>query len=288
MADPPAGRPEPSPTNTQRRAGIFTLKSFEPSIVPRKRRSPRHGNEVTTVARSNPEFAYTEDSNGRVTTKEIRHLINSLKEVIAHQTTVIESTKAELLEVKHDQNVLREQNEKLFDEIKTLRERIETPTLAVPTRSWAAVASGSISSPQPSYQKPKKDRNCVRISTQRSFVDPTDNNNGDGNTFSRYLPTDTANTYIRTALLNAPPTQDAQVTGIGTTKTGYVIRFKDPESAEVARNNTEWLNELGNNTKLVKPRFGVVIHRTPTEDFDLENTNAEAIEKIIEENDLTE
>jgi hypothetical protein len=30
-----------------------------------------------------------------------------------------------------------------------------------------------------------------------------------------------------------------------------VIRFKDLESAEVARNNTEWLNELGNSTKLV-------------------------------------
>jgi hypothetical protein len=26
------------------------------------------------------------------------------------------------------------------------------------------------------------------------------------------------------------------------------------------------LNELGNNTKLVKLRFGVIVHRTPTED----------------------
>lgn len=59
-------------------------------------------------------------------------------------------------------------------------------------------------------------------------------------------------------------------------------------SAEAARNNTEWLNELGNNTKLVKPRFGVVVHRTPTEDFDLENANTEAIAKIMEENDLAE
>jgi hypothetical protein len=87
--------------------------------------------------------------------------------------------------------------------------------------------------------------------------------------------------------MNAPPTQDAQVAGIGTTKTGYVIRFKDTESAELARNNTEWLNELGNNSKLVKPRFGIVVHRTPTENFDLENANAQAIERIMEENDLT-
>jgi hypothetical protein len=34
-----------------------------------------------------------------------------------------------------------------------------------------------------------------------------------------------------------------------------VVRFKDPALAELARNNTEWLNELGNNTKLVMPRF---------------------------------
>ncbi|THC88490.1 hypothetical protein EYZ11_012059 [Aspergillus tanneri] len=134
---------------------------------------------------------------------------------------------------------------------------------------------------------PRKN-DCVRIITQRSFVDPRDNDNSDGNTFGRYLPTDTANTYIRTALLNTSATQDAEVAGIGTTKTGYVTRFKDPESTEAARNNTGWLNELGNSTKIVKPRFGVVVHRTPTEDFDLENVSALAIEKIIEENNLVE
>ena len=76
--------------------------------------------------------------------------------------------------------------------------------------------------------------------------------------------------------------------GIGTTKRVYLIRFKDSGSAEAARNNTEWLNELGNNTKLVKPRFGIVVHRTPTENFDLENANSQAIQTIMEENDLAE
>jgi hypothetical protein len=186
------------------------------------------------VAHSNPEFASSEDNNGRVTTKEIRQLINSLKEIINHQTTVIESTKAEILEVKHDQDVLRDQNEKLHEEIRALRERIETLTPAAPARSWAAVAAGSGSSlPQPSHQPPEKEQNCIRISTQRSFVDPSDNDATDGNTFGRYLPTEAANTHIRTALINDPATQDAQVSGIGTTKTGYIIRFKDLESAEV-------------------------------------------------------
>jgi hypothetical protein len=213
-------------------------------------------------------------------------LIDNLKDIIHQQTTLIESTKAELLEVKHDQNILREQNEKLHEELHALRVQIEARPPA-PSPTWAAVAANNASdAPQPTLQRPEKERSCIRISTQRSMVDPRDNESSDDNTFGRYLPTETANSRIRTALLNAPPTQDAQVAGIGTTKTGYVIRFKDTESAEAARNNIEWLNELGNNTKLVKPRFGVVVHRTPTEDFDLENANSDAIEKIMEENDL--
>ncbi|CEJ62844.1 hypothetical protein PMG11_11329 [Penicillium brasilianum] len=287
MADPPTGGPGPSPTNTQIGTQLFTLDDFEP-VVPRKRRSPRNRDEATTTGYLNPEFGDTGDNNGRVTTKEVRQLINSLKEIINNQTTLIESTKTELLEVKHDQNFIREQNEKLHEEIRALRAQIEARPQALPPSTWAAVAANDTSeTPQPSHQRPEKERSCVRISTQRTFVDPRDNESGDDNSFSRYLPTETANTRIRTALLNAPSTQDAQVAGIGTTKTGYVIRFKDTESAETARNNTEWLNELGNNTRLVKPRFGVVVHRTPTEDFDLENATADAIEKIMEENDLT-
>lgn len=289
MADPPAGAPDSPPTNTQGTTDLFSLENFEPSIVPRKRRQPRHGDEAAAGPRSNPEFASASDTNGRVTTKEVRRLIDSLKEIITHQTALIESTKAEILEVKHDQNVLQAQNEKLHEEVRALREQVEAPPPTPPTRPWAAVAAGSNSQTlQTNNQRPEKDQNCVRISTERSFVDPRDNDNNDGNTFGRYLPTESANTHIRTALLSTPPTQDAQVAGIGTTKTGYVIRFKNQESAKTARNNTEWLNELGNSTKLVKPRFGIVVHRTPTEDFDLENAYAQAIEKIIEENELTE
>lgn len=70
--------------------------------------------------------------------------------------------------------------------------------------------------------------------------------------------------------------------------TGYVIRFRDAQSAEMARNDTTWLGELGNETKLVKPRFGIVVHRVPTEDFTLDREKKEGIEKIMEENDLAE
>jgi hypothetical protein len=66
-----------------------------------------------------------------------------------------------------------------------------------------------------------------------------------------------------------------------------VIKFKDLESKETAKANAEWLEALGNGTKLVKPRFGVVVHRMPTDGLQLPERKKEAIERITEENDLT-
>ncbi|KAJ5666541.1 uncharacterized protein N7477_008989 [Penicillium maclennaniae] len=184
MADPPAGGPEPPPTNTQESITSFSVEDFQPRIS-------TDAAQIIGKRTRNGEAYTPAEGIGRITTREVWKLIDSLKDII-HQ-------------VKHDQNVLQEQNEKLYEEVRALR-------------------------------------------------------------------------------MNG--TASESVVGIGTTKTGYVIQFKDTESAEAARYNTEWLNELGNNTKLVKPRFGVVVHRTPTEDFDLENANSDAIKKIMEENDL--
>jgi hypothetical protein len=55
-------------------------------------------------------------------------------------------------------------------------------------------------------------------------VDPEDDNTKDENSFGRYLPTDSANSHILTALLSVPATQDAQFAGIGTTKPGYLMK----------------------------------------------------------------
>jgi hypothetical protein len=223
-----------------------------------------------------------------VTTKEVRQLIHSLKEIITHQTTVIESTKAEILEVKHDQNVLRDQNEKLREEIQALRAQIECQNAPSLGRSWAAVAADANNlESQENRRSTEKEKNCVRISTRQTSTDPLETEDN-GSIFGRYLTTPEANNHIRTALLNAPSTQDVKVAGIGTTRTGYIIRFTDPESAETARNNTEWLQELGNETKLVKPRHGVVVHHLPTQGLDLERDKARAIKKITDENSLTE
>lgn len=287
MADPHAGAPEPPRTITRGTAVTDAPENLDSTTAPRTRRQARLSDGYSNTSRSITEVTSSVDSSGRVTTRDIWRMIDGLKETIAYQTELIQSTKDELLEVKHDQNVLQTQNEKLHEEVRALRAQIDALPPSPVAKSWAAVAA-SHPSPQSNHQRPDKDHNCVRVSTQRSFVDPRDNESNGQNTFGRYLPTETANTHIRTALSNAPPTQDAQVAGVGTTKTGYVIRFKDLESAEAARNNVEWLHELGNNTKLVKARFGVVVHRTPTKDFDLENANAQAIEKIIKDNDLNE
>ncbi|KAJ5588715.1 hypothetical protein N7537_011393 [Penicillium hordei] len=202
-------------------------------------------NENRKRTRSGDAFTPS-DSAGRITT-EMWKLIGSLRD-----------------EVKHNQHILQEQNEKLHEELKALQARIEAAPPTAPARSWAEVAAGG------------------------SNVDPRDNENTDGNTFARYLSIEAAYTHIQTALTNAVLTQDAQLAGVGTTKRGYVVRFKDPESAGMARTNTEWLEKMGNNTKLVKPRFGVVVHRTPTEDLNLETDYNQVIEKITEENDPAE
>lgn len=131
-----------------------------------------------------------------------------------------------------------------------------------------------------SNQSVEREPNCLRISTNPPREDG-------GDSFTRYLPTQTANTHIREALHNSEKTKAVQVAGVDTTKTGYVVRFKDQESREKAKANTEWMEVLGNGTKLVKPHFGVVVHRMPTEGLQLPENKKEAISQIMEENDMT-
>jgi hypothetical protein len=98
MADPPAGGPEPPPTNTQESNLSFSVEDFQP-------RAPSEPYpESCKGTRSGDAFTPSE-STGRITTREVWKLIDSLKLIIHNQTALIESTKAEIEEVKHDQNV---------------------------------------------------------------------------------------------------------------------------------------------------------------------------------------
>ncbi|EED11834.1 WD repeat-containing protein, putative [Talaromyces stipitatus ATCC 10500] len=130
-------------------------------------------------------------------------------------------------------------------------------TINLPLKPWAEVASAINPSAINIIPRPQKELNCVQISTAR--LETADNNGNNKDNFIRFLPTDTANKHIRMALSTTEPIKDVQVAGVGTTKIGY--------SAETAQNNTAWLEELGNKTKLEKK---------------------EGIEKIMEENDLAE
>jgi uncharacterized coiled-coil DUF342 family protein len=114
---------------------MFTLESFEQSVTPRKRRNIRHEDEVTSTPRSNPEFTNPADNNWRVTTKEVRQLIDGLKEIIAHQISVTESTRTKLQEVIEDKQTLKSQNKELHEEARALRTQIEGLETTLPTKS---------------------------------------------------------------------------------------------------------------------------------------------------------
>lgn len=287
MADPPTGPPEPLPTrNTRRSAAIDAGENSEPRDAPRTRRQTRleEDNSHVTWTTTEPESAVT--SSGRVTTKEIRQIIEQLQHTIDKQSVLIQATRNELREVKHSQSELQTQNETLREEIQALRTQVESLKTPPSGRSWAAVAADvNNSDPHENSRHRKKEKNCVRISTRQTSTDALESEDNE-NTFGRYLPTTEANTHIRNALSNDPSTQDVQVAGVGTTRTGYIIRFKDSESAEAARCNTEWLRDLGNETRLVRPRHGVVVHHLPTHGLDLEKDKAGAIKKLTNENDL--
>jgi hypothetical protein len=279
MTAPPAVDPETAPRtpeNSARDGGEATL----PPV--RRGRSARLQNQNTTIP--TVEFPSLEDGKTRITTQVVGNLINNLKDIIEHQSKIIESTRHEIKEIRNEQQTLRDQNLNLLKEVHDLRAQIENWTASPQTKTWAAVAAEAAAG-ETQIRAPRKEPNCIRISTAR----PAEySDNGNHEAFTRYLPTDVANRHIRSALLHAEATKDTEIAGIGTTKTGYVIRFRDEQSAMMARNNPEWLEGLGNDTKLVKPWYGVVVHRVPTEDFDLDGDKKGGIEKIMRENGLAE
>lgn len=155
MADPPAGGPEPHPTNTQESNTSFSVEDFQPQIplepLPGSRKRTRSGDTFIAL-----------ETTGRITTREVWKLIDSLKLIIQHQTVLLETTKTEIEEVKHGQNILRDQNEKLHEEVRALRAQLEANPPVPQSRSWAAVAADGISAaPQPNHRPTNKTENCV-------------------------------------------------------------------------------------------------------------------------------
>jgi FtsZ-binding cell division protein ZapB len=279
-------------TPNRTRAGQRPLAISSPPKLKRNRIPSRKAQEQTIAIDTDDESQTEGDHN-------VTDLIIALKEVIEQQSATIKEIREDLQEIKAEQHELNKQNEELKsqntelrEEIRELQTRFNTFSVSPPfTQSWASIAAGqSAAGPSSNLTRATnreslKEATSIRISTHPTNED-TDHEGEPTETLQRYLPTETANTLVRNALQNNEATKEAQVAGIGTTKTGYVIRFRDEKSTQAARGCAQWLETLGNGTKFVRPRFGVVAHRTPTENITLPEDQAKVIQNIMEENDL--
>jgi hypothetical protein len=253
----------------------------------------RRRNDADTPAGSNngpSTVVVEEDDVGRSNQDAVIRLITALNETIIQQSRLIETLRTEQAELKAGQEQIKTQCTALQSEIQDLKDEIRRhpPSSFVPSsRSWASVAaSGATSTTYNTSQSsggPKNEPNCVRI-----VVPPNRPDTNEGTTLTRHLPTNAAYNRIKEALDNDMATQNAQLAGIGTTRQGYLIRFRDEESANVARNNTGWIRELGQETRMAEPLFAVVVHRTPTEEVTITSDKTASIAKITEENELTD
>lgn len=136
MADPPTGPPEPLPTrNTRQSAVIDAPENPEPRNAPRTRRQTRLEEDNAHANSFSAETDNSGTNNGRVTTKEIRQIIDHLQHTINKQTALIQATRTELREVKNNQGELQAQNETLREvPLRDLFSTSTTPSRANRTR----------------------------------------------------------------------------------------------------------------------------------------------------------
>ncbi|EER39926.1 conserved hypothetical protein [Histoplasma capsulatum H143] len=201
-----------------------------------------------------------------VTRSMLRSVVNDREQLTIqlNGTPSIEFTGNKL---KADQKELIRQNSNLKDEITALRAQV---THRLDQQSWASIASPNGANDEPPTPPPaptptstKADRKdpplCIRIRTAQAS-DPMDY----GGSLTRYLPVEEVKARITGALQKNTPTE-----------------------GDTASVNEGWLRNLGNQTKLVRPRFDVVVHRTPTHEVDTED-KPQSMKKITEENELAQ
>lgn len=123
MADPLAGAPEPLGNMTT--LGNDALENSESTTTRKSRRQTRADNHQDQANSLIIEPSTAGTNTPRVTTKEIWQIIEHLQHTIEKRTTLIQATRTELREVKHNQRELQTQNDKLQDEIQTRRTQIE-------------------------------------------------------------------------------------------------------------------------------------------------------------------
>jgi hypothetical protein len=103
MAILPAGVTEPHPTNTQEIPPIFSQYDFRPRIpTTKKRRRQGPGTEESKLI-INSEFVTCGENSGRVTNQDVRQFFTTFNETLKHQTKIIETTRAEIKELRTEQ-----------------------------------------------------------------------------------------------------------------------------------------------------------------------------------------
>jgi hypothetical protein len=248
-------------------------------IIPARKRA-RKDTDPNGDTNHTGAFEFTGRDGGRGTwMEEVAWLIAELKSTISTQTKAIEALKTGQEELKQEQRTLVAQNEALRGEIRSLQEQIKAPSSL-----WATiVATPSTTPSQPTRTSTQGSKeNTLRIITPFLPSEPSIDNTS----FTRYMEAPKASSLITEALKKDTSTREIQVAGVGTTKMGYLIRFRNKEAKETASKSKQWLKELGSGVKLVRPRFGVVVHRTPTDEVRLREDKEQSIAKIIYENDL--
>jgi len=248
-------------------------------IIPARKRA-RKDTDSNGDTNQTGAFEFTGRDGGRGTwIEEVAWLIAELKSTISTQTQAIEALKTGQEELKQEQQTLVAQNETLRGEIRCLQEQIKAPS-----STWATVmATPSTTPSQPTRASTQGSKeNILRIITPLPPSEPSIDNTS----LTRYMEAPKASSLITEALKKDTSTREIQVAGVGTTKMGYLVRFRNKEAKETASKSKQWLKELGSGVKLVRPRFGVVVHRTPTNEVRLREDKEQSIAKIMHENDM--
>jgi hypothetical protein len=224
---------------------------------------------------------------------DIPPLVEYMKKELSQQKELLQLLQQGQEDARKERETLMNQNKALQNQVTDLSEKLDKVNWELETtrqrqsqqRSWARVAAQPpINTLPQSYRK--QSGNSLRV-IKISTAPPQADQDMPDDQLKKDMPQDTAAKHISDALSSCDSTKDVEVLGVGTTKTGYLIRFRTDKGKETAEKNTEWVEKLGDNTKITRPRYGVVVHLTPTEEVQIDAKDR-SIEKISEENDLTQ
>jgi hypothetical protein len=99
---------------------MVALDEVIPTIPPERRTRGRKAQAEPIQA---PVVKFPSLSDGKkVTNQVIGGLIDSLRTIIGQQTSTIQAARAEIQEIRTEQQALKDQNTKLQEEIQALRE----------------------------------------------------------------------------------------------------------------------------------------------------------------------